>query len=220
MKERRAQPCDACGEGTLRPQTGWSEVEYKGRKGKIRHYHSICDACGADLADAEEMRHNRREWRRFCKEVDNVPLGKDIAAMRKQHGLTQELAGRLFGGGPVAFSKYENDDLVPDEAMSNLLYMAIRHPETVKWLAERKGIPLPSQDVPEAPIGESLVLVIAGTGIQEWKIPGATVAPEWIRMADLNLSSRTTSARRRARFNLKYSEGAEQWVPPGNHTQH
>jgi HTH-type transcriptional regulator/antitoxin MqsA len=45
--------------------------------------------------------------------------------MRKAARLTQEDAGELFGGGPVAFSKYENDDLVPDEGMINLLRLAI-----------------------------------------------------------------------------------------------
>lgn len=45
--------------------------------------------------------------------------------MRRAAHLTQEQAGALFGGGPVAFSKYENDDLIPDEAMANLLRLAI-----------------------------------------------------------------------------------------------
>jgi len=219
MSERKALPCEACGEGSLHPQISWNEVEYKGRKGKICRHHSVCDKCGADLADADEMRLNRREWRRFCKEIDNVPLGKEIAAMRKRHGLTQEQAGRLFGGGPVAFSKYENDDLIPDEAMTNLLYMAIRHPEVVTWLAERKEITPRAQDMLEVTIGKPLIVVVGGGSLQEWKMPGVIISEEWSSLADLGTSGSTAVSRQR-RFNLKYRKGAGQWVPPENQTQH
>lgn len=70
--------------------------------------------------------------------------------MRKRVDLTQAEAGALLGGGPVAFSKYEHDDLVPDEAMSNLLRLAIADPSIVKKLQAIKNEYL---TVTSSPIG-------------------------------------------------------------------
>lgn len=211
MKERKALPCEACGEGNLHSQTSWNEVEYKGRKGKIRHHHSVCDVCGADLADTEEMRHNRREWRRFCKEVDNVPLGKEIAAMRKLHGLTQEEAGRLFGGGPVAFSKYENDDLIPDEAMANLLYMAIHHPEIVSWLPERKSGPQSAAEV-EAAVCDPFKLEMPVETLQGWRLKDMPTSSVWLE-ATILFGSAARPIIRKERYSSDYSTGANKWAP-------
>lgn len=136
-------PCDACGEGQLHPKTTWDDVEYKTQHGKIRHHYSVCDVCGSELANAQQMLENKRELIRFRKQVDNIPLGNQIAAMRKRLKLTIAQAGKLFGGGPVAFCKYEHDDILPDEAMSNLLYLAINHEDTIYRLAGRKNIFLP-----------------------------------------------------------------------------
>lgn len=218
MRERKALPCEACGEGSLHPQASWNEVEYKDRKGKIRHHHSVCDKCGADLADAEEMRLNRREWRRFCKEIDNVPLGKEIAAMRKRHGLTQEQAGRLFGGGPVAFSKYENDDLIPDEAMANLLYMAIRHPELVAWLAERKSGAHSAAGF-ETAVCDPIELVVPVEALQGWKAENSPLISVWPEFTNLFGGSGKPIVRNE-RYSSDYSIGAKKWVPPKSNRPH
>lgn len=99
--------------------------------GNIYLHHSVCDVCGAETADDQESLLNRRAFLRFRKQVEGIPLGVEIRAMRKAAGLTQEAAGALFGGGPVAFSKYENDDLIPDVAMANLLRLAIADPSVI-----------------------------------------------------------------------------------------
>jgi transcriptional regulator with XRE-family HTH domain len=61
-------------------------------------------------------------------------------ALRKRYGLNQQQAARLFGGGPVAFSKYENDDVAHSEAMDKLLRLVLRS-ESVFWeLVEQEGM--------------------------------------------------------------------------------
>lgn len=139
--------CHVCGEGHLTQKSVWDAVEYKGHKGKILHYFSICDVCGSEVADAAQTLENKREWVKFRKQIDRVPLGHEIAKMRQHNGLTQVLAGQLFGGGPVAFSKYEHDDFLPDEAMANLLYLAIHYPDSIYHLAARKNISLPRKHI-------------------------------------------------------------------------
>lgn len=44
-------------------------------------------------------------------------------------GLSQREAGRVFGGGPTAFYKYETAKAVPSEAMSKLLRLALARPD-------------------------------------------------------------------------------------------
>lgn len=136
------QLCDACVEGRLHPKTRSQNEEYKGAHGQVTFLYSVCDVCGSELLDAADLLNNKREWVRFKKRVDGIPLGSEIAAMRKKHNLTQPIAAAIFGGGPVAFSKYENDDLIPDESMVGLLKLAIDYPDTIKRLAKVKGINL------------------------------------------------------------------------------
>lgn len=117
--------CPVCGEGHVSHREATRPFEHRGRLGTISIYFSICDHCGSETVDDAESILNRRSVIRCKKQIDRIPLGIEIKTMRRAANLTQEQAGALFGGGPVAFSKYENDDLVPDEAMANLLRLAI-----------------------------------------------------------------------------------------------
>ena len=76
----------------------------------------------------------------FRKRVDGLLTGAEITALRKQYNLTQGQAARLFGGGPVAFSKYENDDVAQSESMDNLLRLVRRSPEAFWELVQEKGM--------------------------------------------------------------------------------
>jgi putative zinc finger/helix-turn-helix YgiT family protein len=54
-----------------------------------------------------------------------APTREAIKELRKRWGITQEKAGALFGGGKVAFCKYENGTIVPTQSMSRLLALAV-----------------------------------------------------------------------------------------------
>jgi putative zinc finger/helix-turn-helix YgiT family protein len=55
-----------------------------------------------------------------------APTGAQIRALRKAWGLTIAEAGALFGGGEIAFAKYEKGEIVPVQSMSKLLRLAIQ----------------------------------------------------------------------------------------------
>lgn len=57
-----------------------------------------------------------------------------IRAIREGLGLTQEEAGRLLGGGPRAFTKYEAGSLKPRAAAINLLRVLEVYPDAVRVL--------------------------------------------------------------------------------------
>lgn len=132
--------CPICGEGHVTDHVAQMETEYKGQKGLVASHYQLCDACGSDFAGAAEMRANKRTMLAFRKKVDGLLSGAEILALRKRYGLTQPQAARLFGGGPVAFSKYENDDVAHSEAMDKLLRLVLRS-EVAFWeLVEQEGM--------------------------------------------------------------------------------
>jgi HTH-type transcriptional regulator/antitoxin MqsA len=53
----------------------------------------------------------------------------ELRKVRKQLGLTQAEAGRLFGGGATAFSEYEHCKTQPHRSTVLLLRMLGKHPE-------------------------------------------------------------------------------------------
>jgi HTH-type transcriptional regulator / antitoxin MqsA len=132
--------CPLCGEGHVSIHSEMVENEYKGQKAMLPLVSKLCDACGSDFAGAAESKLNKRSLIAWRKQIDGLLTGDEIAALRKQYKLTQEQAARLFGGGPVAFSKYENDDVMQSEAMDGLLRVVRRSAEAFWALVEEKGM--------------------------------------------------------------------------------
>jgi HTH-type transcriptional regulator / antitoxin MqsA len=132
--------CPLCGEGHVAIHSEIVENEYKSQKTMLPLLFKQCDACGSDFAGAAESKMNRRALMAYRKQVDGLLTGEEITALRKQYKLTQGQAAQLFGGGPVAFSKYENDDVAQSEAMDTLLRLVRRSKETFWALVEEKGM--------------------------------------------------------------------------------
>lgn len=132
--------CPICGEGHVTHHVDQFESEYKGQKAMLPSHYKLCDTCHSDFAGAAEGKLNKRAIMAFRKSVDGLLTGTEIVALRKQYGLTQDQAAKLFGGGPVAFSKYENDDVSQSESMDCLLRL-VRRSEPAFWeLVDEKGM--------------------------------------------------------------------------------
>lgn len=132
--------CAICGEGHVTAQTRAVATEYKGTKALLPMHYQQCDTCTSDYAGMAESKLNKRIVMAFRKQVDGLLTGDEITALRKQYQLTQGQAAKLFGGGPVAFSKYENDDVAQSESMDTLLRLVRRSPEAFWALVEEKGM--------------------------------------------------------------------------------
>lgn len=132
--------CPLCGEGHVTVHSEMVENEYKGQKVMLPLVFKQCDACGSDFAGAAEAKLNKRALMAYRKQVDGLLTGEEITALRKHYKMTQGQAARLFGGGPVAFSKYENDDVVQSEAMDTLLRLVRRSTEAFWALVAEKGM--------------------------------------------------------------------------------
>lgn len=132
--------CPICGEGNLQPKVGKNLVEYKGQSTEITFQYSVCDACGSEQSDAAQLRANKRAMVAFKKGVDGLLTGAEVRAIRERLRLSQTEAAKVFGGGPVAFSKYESDDVTQSEAMDKLLRLADAVPSAFNFLAKQAGI--------------------------------------------------------------------------------
>ncbi|HSV36471.1 MAG TPA: type II toxin-antitoxin system MqsA family antitoxin [Ramlibacter sp.] len=132
--------CPICGEGHVTAHVDQVESEYKGQKAWVPLHFKLCDACGSDFAGADESRLNKRAVLAFRKSVDGLLTGVEIRALRDKYQLTQGQAAKLFGGGPVAFSKYENDDVAHSEAMDSLLRLVNRSAVAFWELVVEKGM--------------------------------------------------------------------------------
>jgi HTH-type transcriptional regulator / antitoxin MqsA len=132
--------CMVCGEGHTTPNSDLVAHTYKGQSKMLPLYFTTCDTCTSESAGLEESRANKRAVLAFRKEVDSLLTGAEIRALRKQYQLTQDQAAKLFGGGPVAFSKYENDDVAHSESMDTLLRLVRRSEATFWLLVDEKGM--------------------------------------------------------------------------------
>lgn len=135
--------CPICGQGHLVEATEFNMVEYGGRTTSLPMLYSVCDVCGSDQSDAAQTRANKRAMIAFRKQVDGLLTGAEVRALRERLGLNQAQAAQIFGGGPVAFSKYENDDVAQSDAMDKLLRVAADMPETFARLAAMAGVEIP-----------------------------------------------------------------------------
>ena len=59
---------------------------------------------------------------------------EEISRIRKKLGLSQDAAGQMIGGGPRAFQKYENGDLMPSRAISSALSLLDHDPKALTVL--------------------------------------------------------------------------------------
>ena len=134
------EQCPICGEGQVTSHVQQVEHEYKGHKAMLSSHYQECDACLSEFAGAREGKLSKRGIMAFRKSVDGLLTGAEICALRDKYKLTQAQAAKLFGGGPVAFSKYENDDVSQSESMDSLLRL-VRRSEAAFWeLVDEKGM--------------------------------------------------------------------------------
>lgn len=132
--------CTACGEGVLQFNSRIRRVEYKDTFLNIEISRPVCTVCGASIITNDLKKDYRRKLNLAKKQHDGLLSGEEIKCIRKKYSLTQPQASEIFGGGPVAFAKYEKDDILHSIAMDKLLRVArdqalcFRH---LEYLADR-----------------------------------------------------------------------------------
>ncbi len=134
--------CVMCGSDSLRLDASAKTVEIDGIAAEVPFHMHWCESCGGEMALNEDLRFNARAMRQVRKKHYGLLTGEQVRQVRKLLGLNQNQAAKLFGGGPVAFSKYENDEITQSEAMDRLIWLVGAYPWLMIPLAERLNIAL------------------------------------------------------------------------------
>lgn len=135
--------CPSCGEPKL--VRGKRDIPYT-YKGEITTIQAVrgqfCPACGECVLTAAESKRVSEAMLEFNKQVNaSIVDPAFIARVRRKLALDQRQAAAIFGGGPNAFSRYENGKTKPPLALVKLLRLLDRHPNLLKEViaAEQTG---------------------------------------------------------------------------------
>jgi HTH-type transcriptional regulator / antitoxin MqsA len=122
--------CPSCGKGKLLRDTRDLPYTYKGETTTIPVVRGeFCPACGESVLNAPEAKRVGAAMLEFNKQVNaSIVDPAFIARVRKKLALDQRQAAAIFGGGPNAFSRYENGKIKPPLALVKLLMVLDRHP--------------------------------------------------------------------------------------------
>ena len=132
--------CPICAMGNLTHKQENEELCYKSKKKIIPLSYYICSHCGIEQSGRHELRDNKRAMNKFKKEVDGLLTGDEVKGIRENLGISQAEASKVFGGGPVAFSKYESDDVIQSEAMDKLIRISNKHESVFVELCRAAGL--------------------------------------------------------------------------------
>jgi len=122
--------CPSCGGAKLVRDTRDIQYVYKGESTTIPAVRGeFCRACGERVLGAAESKRVSAAMLEFNKQVNASIVDPGfIARVRKKLALDQRQAAAIFGGGPNAFSRYENGKTKPPLALVKLLMLLDRHP--------------------------------------------------------------------------------------------
>ena len=76
----------------------------------------------------DDMKVSARALHRLKAQAEGLLLPEDVRRIRRKLGLSQREAGRVIGGGPNAFQKYEAGDIMVSHAISSALRVLDFHP--------------------------------------------------------------------------------------------
>ena len=132
--------CVMCDEGLLIKKTVIDNVDFKGQVLKVPNTHLECNLCGCIELDNEYMKVNNRALNIEKKKALDLFTGSEIKEIREGLRLSQTEASAIFGGGKVAFSKYENDDVIQSKSMNTLIGAVNRIPDLLSYLVSQSSL--------------------------------------------------------------------------------
>ena len=114
------------------------KIAYKGESAVVDMPGWYCDASGESIHDGSDMKVFDRAFNALKAKVEGRLDPQAVRRIRKKLGLTQKDAGRLIGGGPNAFQKYESGDVLASGAITSALLLLDRDPGGLEVLRNRE----------------------------------------------------------------------------------
>ena len=114
----------------VRPTT----LTYKGESITIDMPGWYCDSSDESIHTGRDAVVSDRALNRLKARSEGLLEREEIRRIRRKLGLSQTAAGRVIGGGPRAFQKYESGDLLPSRAISSALRLLDHDPKALSVL--------------------------------------------------------------------------------------
>ena len=126
--------CPECGHSMVRDEMRPLTIRYKGLSATFPMPGFYCVHCGEGVHTGKDMEVSDRHLNLLKAQAENVLLPMEVRRIRKKLRLNQQAAGQILGGGPNAFHKYEKGDVLPSQAISNLLRVLEALPQGLEVL--------------------------------------------------------------------------------------
>jgi HTH-type transcriptional regulator/antitoxin MqsA len=138
--------CNLCHSYEISILKAKDSFTYKGQKIEFEVEYSVCNSCGKEFIDSQQIQKNDATILNAKKFADGLLSSEEIQEIRTNLGLTQEMASKVFGGGENAFSKYESGKVAQSAAMDKLLRLAEEFPFVFNWLMTFSGYTVKLKD--------------------------------------------------------------------------
>ncbi len=127
--------CVACGGKHLIEDTRDISHTYRGQTFVIPQHHAVyCLDCPESYFLSKESAEQYARALRTQKEHIDAEQSEKIHNVRRRLKLKQSEAAQLFGGGSMAFSRYETGKVTPPLALVQLFKLLDKHPELLNEL--------------------------------------------------------------------------------------
>ena len=130
--------CPECGHCLVRDEARPFTIHYKGLSATFPMPGFYCARCGESVHTGKDMDVSDRNFNLLKAQAENLLSPTEVRRIRKKLRLNQEAAGQILGGGPNAFHKYEKGDVLPSQAISNLLRVLEALPNGLEVLQGRQ----------------------------------------------------------------------------------
>ena len=135
MAKTRTISCHACG-GKMIRDVRPDKVKYKGSQVTVEQPGWYCSGCDEVVFTGEDAAVTEAAFVRLKADVDCILPPREVRRIRERLGLSQRAAGRLQGGGPRSFEKYDSGTGWVTRSMTNLLRLLDNDPGRLGELAK------------------------------------------------------------------------------------
>lgn len=134
---KKTKACPECG-GAMHYERRNDRIEYKGHFKVIPLLGWWCGSCAEAIFEGRELLAAERAFVELRAEVEDALLPEEVAKIREKLSISQREAGRLLGGGPRAFQKYESGAVPVSMPMKNLLVLLGNDPRRLEEIRKRE----------------------------------------------------------------------------------
>jgi HTH-type transcriptional regulator/antitoxin MqsA len=132
------ESCPVCGENIIR-ECRDILLSYKDNEVTIEQPGQYCIGCGESFFNSSDLAVTRKQRADFQREVDHLLKSDEIKEIRKKINLSQKKAGSIFGGGPMAFSKYERGIVKQTRSLDVLMRLISNNKISLADILEVEG---------------------------------------------------------------------------------